>query len=230
MTSIADYDNFAAGYARENEHGLFNAWYERPEVLRLAGDVTGRRVLDAGCGHGPLFEELRTRGAVVSGFDLSPAMVALARQRLGADADIRVGDLAAGLPYADQEFDLVVVSLALHYVEDWGPTLQEFRRILRPGGRLIVSVIHPLIYAFTYHDADYFALTRYSEDYEFGDTTAVMTYWHRPLQDVMNAFLDAGLVIKTVTEPAASPDTPTRLVPATGHHFICFLFFGLESP
>lgn len=230
MTTTADYDDFATAYVHQNEHGLFNAWYERPEVLRLAGDVEGRRVLDAGCGHGPLFRELRTRGAVVSGFDLSPAMVELARQRLGDDADVRVGDLAAPLPYADHEFDLVVVSLALHYVEDWGPTLKELRRVLRPGGRLIVSVIHPFVYTFTYRDADYFALTRYSEDYQFGDTTAVMTYWHRPLQDVINSFVDAGLVIRTVTEPAASPDTPTDLLPPKGHRFICFLFFTLESP
>ena len=83
MTSTADYDCFADAYVEQNENGLFNAWYERPEMLRLAGNVAGQRVLDAGCGHGPLFEALRSRGAAVSGFDLSPAMVRLARERLG---------------------------------------------------------------------------------------------------------------------------------------------------
>jgi len=93
-----------------------------------------------------------------------------------------------------------------------------------------VAVIHPFVYAFTYQDEDYFALTRYSEDYDFGGATAVMTYWHRPLQDVLGAFLEAGLVITEVTEPAAVPETPTDLLPLTGHRFICFLFFALESP
>lgn len=99
MMDTADYDAFAPAYVEENENGLFNKWYERPEVLRLAGDVEGLRVLDAGCGHGPLTKELRDRGATVSGFDVSPAMIAIARDRLGECADIRVADLAAPLPY-----------------------------------------------------------------------------------------------------------------------------------
>jgi len=73
------YDSFAAGYARTNDSGLFNAHYARPAMVRLAGDVRGRRVLDAGCGSGPLTEDLRARGAVVSGFDASRAMLDLAR-------------------------------------------------------------------------------------------------------------------------------------------------------
>lgn len=117
----ADYDHFAAAYADQNDNGLFNAWYGRPEILRLAGDVTGQRVLDAGCGHGPLLRELRARGAHVSGFDLNPAMIALAREQLGDDIDLRVADLADPLPYPDGEFDLIVISLALHYVRTGGP-------------------------------------------------------------------------------------------------------------
>lgn len=228
--SPADYDAFAHGYALENDTGLFNAWYARPELLRLAGVVRGLRVLDAGCGHGPLFTELRNRGALVSGFDLSPAMIRLARERLGEAADLQVADLAAPLPYADDAFDLAVLSLSLHYVEDWTPTLRELRRVLRPGGRILLAIIHPFVYAFCYPDQDYFALTRYTEDYEFGDAKASMTYWHRPLQDVISAFLSVGLVITSVTEPEASQDTPIDLVSPKGRRFICFLFFALESP
>lgn len=226
----ADYDAFAAAYAEENDTGLFNAWYARPELLRLAGDVNGMRVLDAGCGHGPLFADLRARGAIVSGFDLSSSMVALARERLGEEADVRVADLTKPLPYADGSFDLVVCSLALHYVEDWAPTLSELRRVLRPGGRLVAAIIHPFVYAFCYQGEDYFALTRYSEDYDFNGQNVVMTYWHRPLQDVVGSFLDAGLRITSITEPEAVPETPDELVPNKGRRFICFLFFALESP
>ncbi len=143
---------------------------------------------------------------------------------------MRVGYLAAPLPCADDEFDLATVSLALHYVKDWAPTLAELRRVLKPGGRLLVSIIHPFVYAVSYQDEDYFALTQYSEDYQFGDTTAVMTYWHRPLQDVLNAFVEAGLRIVSVTEPSAVPETPAELLPPKGRSFVCFLFFALESP
>ena len=163
-TSAADYDSFAAAYSASNDNNLFNAYYARPETIRLAGDVAGLRVLDAGCGSGPVMEALRAKDGVVSGFDLSPAMVELARQRLGEDADLRVGDLGAPLPYPDDAFDLVVASLSLHYVKDWASALAELRRVLEPGGRLVVSIIHPTVYAVVYPEADYFALTQYSED------------------------------------------------------------------
>ena len=227
---VADYDEFAAAYSASNDNNLFNAYYARPEMLRLAGDVAGLEVLDAGCGSGPLMEALRARDAVVAGFDLSPAMVELARQRLGEDADLRVADLAAPLPYPDDTFDLVVASLSLHYVEDWASALAELHRVLRPGGRLVVAIIHPTVYAVVYPEADYFALTRYSEDYDFGEGKVWMTYWHRPLQDVVGAFLDAGFTIKAVTEPPPAADTPAELLPhPDGRSFICFLFFDLQA-
>jgi ubiquinone/menaquinone biosynthesis C-methylase UbiE len=228
---VADYDGFAAAYSTENERSLFNAYYNRPEMIRLAGDVTSLRVLDAGCGSGPLMDDLRAKGAVVSGFDLSAAMIDLAQERLGAEADLRVADLGAPLPYTDDEFDVVVASLALHYVEDWASALAELRRVLTPGGRLIVSIIHPAVYAIVYPESDYFALTRYSEDYTFNGQTVWMTYWHRPLQDVISAFTAAGFRIKTITEPPPDPDTPAELLPTTdGRSFICFLFLELEAP
>ncbi|MEY9835749.1 putative TPR repeat methyltransferase [Streptacidiphilus sp. EB103A] len=80
---VNDYDGFAEAYAAENETSLVNAYYERPAMLALAGDVAGRRILDAGCGSGPLFAALRERGAVVSGFDASAGMLELARRRTG---------------------------------------------------------------------------------------------------------------------------------------------------
>jgi len=134
----------------------------------------------------------------------------------------------ASRPY---KFDLVVVSLALHYVQDWASALAELRRVLKPGGRLTVSIIHPMIYEIVYPEDDYFALTQYSEDYDYGEETVWMTYWHRPLQDVINAFIDAGLRIKRVTEPPPAADSPAELLPnADGRSFICFLFFELEAP
>src|SRR5689334_5706374 len=142
-TPVSGYDSIAEGYASENETGLLHAYYNRPAILELAGDVSGRRILDAGCGSGLLFAALRDRGAVVTGIDASARMLEQARQHLGADADLRVADLAGPLPFPDGEFDDVVASLVLHYLRDWGPALAELRRVLVPGGRLIVSVEHP---------------------------------------------------------------------------------------
>lgn len=229
--TAGEYDGFAEAYSAENESNLFNRYYERPAMLRLAGDVSGLRVLDAGCGSGPLSEALQARGAVVTGFDQSAAMVDLARRRLGADARVCVADLAEPLPYEDDEFDVVAASLVLHYLEDWTGPLAELRRVLKPGGRLIVSVIHPAVYAIVYPDADYFALTRYSEDYEMAGRRVVLTYWHRPLHAITDAFATAGFRIVTISEPPPAPDTPGDLLPpgTDGRPFICFLFFDLAS-
>jgi ubiquinone/menaquinone biosynthesis C-methylase UbiE len=230
---VTNYDAFAKAYAAENETSLLNAWYCRPAMLDLSREVAGRRVLDAGCGSGPLTAALRDQGATVSGFDLSPAMVDLAGERLGDDADLLVADLAKALPYDDHTFDLVVSSLALHYLEDWIAPLTEFRRVLRPGGRLVVSVPHPAAYMFNYQDRDYFALTQYSEEFEFNGHKTVLTYWHRPLHAMTDAFTRAGFRIEVVSEPPWVPDTPPELLPADlGDRtaFICFLFFVLESP
>ena len=163
----SDYDDFAEAYARQNETGLFNAYYEQPAMLRLAGDVRGRRILDVGCGSGPTIAKLREAGADVSGFDRSAGMIGFARERLGQHVDLRVADLADPLPYADAEFDDAIASLVLHYLEDWAGPLTELRRVLKPGGRLLVSVNHPVIFPVVYPDSDYFAITKYTEDYDF---------------------------------------------------------------
>jgi SAM-dependent methyltransferase len=113
------YDGFAESYSTDNESNLINGHYERPAMVDLAGDVDGHRILDAGCGSGPLSAALRAKGAVMTGFDSSPAMIELARRRLGADAALRVADLSRPLPFADGAFDDVVASLVLHYLPDW---------------------------------------------------------------------------------------------------------------
>ena len=229
--TTTDYDDFAAAYAAENEKGLFNAHYARPAIVGLAGDVAGRRVLDAGCGSGPLMESMRDAGAEVAGFDVSAAMVDLARERLGEDTALLVHDLKKPLPYADAEFDDVICSLVLHYLEDWSGPLAELRRVLKPGGRLLVAVNHPTAYAVVYPDADYFAVTQYTEDYQFDGREVFLTFFHRPLHTMSDSFTRAGFRISVISEPPLSPDTPPELRPPgfEGEAFICFLFFVLEA-
>jgi len=226
------YDSFAADYSAENESSLLNAYYERPAMIDLAGDVDGHRVLDAGCGSGPLSAALRAKGAIVTGFDGSPAMLELARQRLGDDAALHVADLSRPLPFADGAFDDIVASLVLHYLRDWATPLAELRRLLKPGGRLILSVNHPIVYKLLYPDADYFAITRYSEENTFNGQSAVLTYWHRPVSAMTDAFAAAGFRVSVISEPPFSPDTPRELLGPTFADrtaFLCFIFFVLEA-
>lgn len=228
-----DYDTFAEAYTAETEANLINGYYERPAILALAGDVAGRQVLDAGCGSGPTFAALRDRGAVVTGIDASAGMLELARRRLGADADLRVADLADPLPFPDAAFDDVIASLVLHYLEDWGPALAELRRVLRPGGRLIMSVNHPTVFKVLHPEADYFATTEWSDEYTFGDQSATLTYWHRPLHAMTDAFTAAGFGVAVISEPHPAPGARERFPDALAKFpsgvFLGFLFFVLDA-
>jgi SAM-dependent methyltransferase len=233
---INDYDSFAEAYAASNETNLVNAYYERPGMLALAGDVAGRRILDAGCGAGPLFAALRDRGAIVTGIDKSAGMLELARRRLGDDADLQVAELGSSVPFPDDTFDDVTASLVLHYLQDWGPALAELRRVLKPGGRLIVSVDHPFAINLWLreagHEPDYFATYNYICEWTVGGQTALLRFWARPLHAMTDAFSAAGFRISVISEPAAAPDTPPELLPdeiADGQRFLCFLFFVLHA-
>ncbi|GAA2703231.1 class I SAM-dependent methyltransferase [Nonomuraea recticatena] len=232
-----DYDRIAEGYTAENETSLMHAYYARPAMLELAGDVTGRRILDAGCGAGPLFSALRDRGALVTGVDASAGMLEMARLRLGADADLRVVDLASPLPFPDDAFDDVIASLVLHYLEDWGPTLAELRRVLRPGGRLLISVYHPLVGALLQHMAGekptYFEIRNRTQEWAMGGQTAQMSFWDRPLHAMTEAFAAAGFRLSVISEPPFVPEArevfPEELREITGTRFLSFLFFVLEA-
>jgi ubiquinone/menaquinone biosynthesis C-methylase UbiE len=232
---VNDYDSLAEAYTAENETSLMNAYYERPATLALAGDVTGRRILDAGCGSGPLFAALRDRGATVTGFDGSAGMLEEARRRLGADADLQVADLADPLPFPDDSFDDVVASLVLHYLQDWGPTLTELRRVLRTGGRLIVSVDHPFLINLMHRQAgprpDYFETYNWTEEWTMGGQTAQMSRWNRPLHAMTDAFTAAGFRISVISEPQPVP-AARELFPDDFHilnTFPSFLFFVLHA-
>ena len=228
-----DYDGFAEAYAAENETSLINAYYVRPAIANLAGDVAGRTILDAGCGAGPISAALRERGAVVAGFDRSAKMVELARQRLGADTDLRVADISKPLPYPDGAFDDAVAALVLHYLEDWTGPLAELRRVLKPGGRLFVVVNHPIMLKMVDREADYFATTKWSEEYEFNGQKAVLTYWHRPLHAMTDAFTAAGFRTAVISEPPAAPEArelfPDEMARFPSGAFLSFLFFVLEA-
>ncbi|GAB2850193.1 class I SAM-dependent methyltransferase [Lentzea nigeriaca] len=230
---VNDYDSIAEGYTAENETSLLNAYYERPAMLDLAGDVTGRRILDAGCGSGALFAELRDRGAIVTGIDASAGMLELARKRLGADADLRVGDLADPLPFPDNTFDDVIASLVLHYLEDWGPTLAELRRVLTPGGRLIVSVEHPfaihLMQRAAGDEPNYFQTRERTEEWIMGGQTAQMRFWDRPLHAMTEAFTEAGFHMTMISEPPPVPAARDLFPELTGTRFLGFLFFVLQA-
>jgi hypothetical protein len=94
-------------------------------------------------------------------------------------------------------------------------------------------VNHPATYKVFYPDADYFTVTQYSEEYTLADGQNMeLTYWHRPLHAMTDAFTRAGFRLSVISEPPVSPDTPPELLsPELGDRkaFLCFIFFVLEA-
>jgi ubiquinone/menaquinone biosynthesis C-methylase UbiE len=210
METKNDYDRFARAYSNDAEHNAFNALYERPESLRLMGDVAGLKVLDAGCGSGAHAAALMARGAIVTGIDKSGGMLALAGKRLGSAAALFESDLAAPLRFADGAFDRVLSALALHYIADWSVPLSEFRRVLVPGGRLVISTHHPFCDHVLAGSRDYFGTFQLDDRWEKGGEVMDMRYWRRPLHAMTAALSSAGFTIDTITEPLPLPEARER--------------------
>ncbi|MGW7530480.1 methyltransferase domain-containing protein [Streptomyces sp. NPDC054783] len=142
------------------------------------------------------------------------------------------------LPFPDGAFDDAIACLVLHYLEDWTAPLAELRRVLARGGRLIVAVNHPFVYRLQHPRADYFATSKWSEEYTFSGQSATLTYWHRPLHAMTSAFTAAGFRIAVISELPPAPGARERfpgvfeevfgnLPSATA--FLCFLFVVLEA-
>ena len=230
MDKKNDYDRFARAYSNDAEHNAFNALYERPESLRLMGDVAGLKVLDAGCGSGAHAAALMARGAIVTGIDKSSGMLALARERLGSGVELVEADLATPLRFADGAFDRVLAALALHYIEDWSLPLSEFRRVLVPGGRLVISTHHPFCDHVLAGSRDYFATFQLDDRWEKGGEVMDMRYWRRPLQAMIAALSAARFTIEAITEPLPLAEARERF--PTDYKLLStqpqFLFFAVR--
>ena len=110
------------------------------ETLRRTDLRKDDAILDVGCGTGTLLAAIAERGpgARLTGIDLSPAMLAVARTKLGGRASLVAGE-AGRLPFTDRRFDLVLSSSALHYWPDPAAGLAEIARVLEPGGRAVIT-------------------------------------------------------------------------------------------
>jgi ubiquinone/menaquinone biosynthesis C-methylase UbiE len=143
-------------------------------------------------------------------------MLDLARERAGVDAAVQFlqRDLAKPLDAVkDADFDLVLSSLTLHYIEDWSVPLSEFARVLRPGGRFLMSTHHPEMTLSQIED--YFSVTRVTDVWRIGGKEHISMFYHRPLQAIINPIRDAGFRLKAIVEPRLEDDAE---VPPEAEH------------
>ena len=169
---------------------------DEPIVTGILDSLPVGTALDAACGTGRYAALLAARGHRVIGVDGSPDMLALARSR-APDVEFHSGQLT-DLPLADTSVDLVVCALALTHVADLAPVVAEFARVLRPGGHLVLSDIHP---ERVLHGS--IPNVRRAD----GEPARVATYRHL-VGDYLRAALAAGLTPLRCEEPPVPPADP----------------------
>jgi SAM-dependent methyltransferase len=198
------FEAFARDYEQHAAKSAYNALYDRPSVLALCGDVRGLRVFDAGCGPRLYAEEMLARGArEVEGVDASETMVLLARERVRDNAKFRVHDLQQPLSWIEpSSFDLAVMALVIHHLDDRTAALRELHRILRPDGALVVSTHHPTS-DWMHRGGSYFDVSVIAETWERGWD---VRFWRMPLTQTAAEFHDAGFVIERLVEPLPAPE------------------------
>jgi malonyl-CoA O-methyltransferase len=120
---------------------------EEPHVRKAIGEVRGQAVLDLGCGTGRHAIWLAAAGASVTAVDFSEGMLREARRKAGASAIHFVGhDLHHPLPFSDGAFDVVVSGLVLEHIHDLRAFFRETHRVVRIGGRTVMSAMHPAMF------------------------------------------------------------------------------------
>lgn len=214
--NIYDDPDFFAGYRalRAGDTGL-NGAVEVPALHRLLPDLAGSDVLDLGCGFGDFARLARVRGAAsVTGVDISERMLAEAALRTQDPAIVYVrGAIETYAPA--RAFDLVVSSLALHYVDDYAGVARRVHAALKPGGRFLFSVEHPMC---TAHPAGWvkdgggtalhWPVDRYGDEGPRATTWFVdgVVKYHRTVATYVGALFDAGFALAHLGEPGPTPE------------------------
>ncbi|WP_329128456.1 class I SAM-dependent methyltransferase [Streptomyces sp. NBC_01476] len=181
-----------------------------PVLLRMLGDLPGRRVLDAGCGQGYFSRMLAERGAEVVGIEPTDAMFSYAQEK---ERERRQGiryvqaDLTGGLPDLGGPFDAVVCSMVLSAIPDWKPAMNACVQAVRPGGLFVFSVNHPAFEQLwkTWREHGEYRVRSYLQEYEIAQTYA--SDFHRPLSVYLNELADLGCRLRELAEPGLDPAT-----------------------
>jgi ubiquinone/menaquinone biosynthesis C-methylase UbiE len=201
---VSGYGAWAATY---DEPGNPIVALEQPAVWGLIDEIPRGRALDAACGTGRHAARLAALGHEVDGVDLTPEMLVLARANV-RDAAFSEGDLRS-IPADDDAYDLAVCGLALAHIAELGDAVAELSRVLAPGGRLVVSVLHPFL-----------AMLGWQAPFTGADGRRGFVREHPHAHaDYLQALRSAGLTLEQLIEPrltrahTAAKRRATRAIP-----------------
>lgn len=247
MRSKDSYDN-EAGAKKFIEYLNTDSGQTQQAVLYSAfrnglGTNKNQKILDAACGPGWLSAKLQPEYPNIESCDGSKYFLehlSLSYPTLKAQHV----DLAQPLPYPDSEFDAIIFSMAAHDVEDQKKTFTEMRRILKPGGKLLVSIANPYI-AFpvgvwkrsifdrllgrkpTLQVRPYHWFVKKSRNYTFHNI--LESYFYKLSEHINNA-ISSGFVLMHFEELESKEDSTKFNLQYNLHRYPALLFMGFEKP
>lgn len=218
------YDNpvFFEGYTSKRETGLtINDFVEQPAIKSLLPNLEGKTVLDLGCGAGGLTKYCAENGASkVVGIDISSNMINKANHDNSHEKIEYICTAIEDLNF-NQTFDIIISSLAVHYVEDYPKLVENVRELLKENGLFIFSTEHPISTArrqltrtsknwITDDEGNrlHWAIDHYHEEgkREFHWLVDGVVMYHRSLSTLINTLIEKGLVLEKVVEPQSTPE------------------------
>jgi 2-polyprenyl-3-methyl-5-hydroxy-6-metoxy-1,4-benzoquinol methylase len=230
----AIYDDFASEYAdmvAAREKKGIDQEPIMPLFLQILGDVSGLTTLDAGCGEGYLSRILASRGANVTGIDISERLIEIAR---GKDPEghitYQVADLSQPLPAYSDHFDLIVSHFVLNDVFEYRGFLSTLGSVAKSGGRLVLSMNNPYSFVMRSHITDYFDSGKQCSYRGMAEAGVKVYFYQRTLEEYMDACLAAGFQLQRLVdvptpEGAFKRRSDTLLPP--GYHFPFFMILSL---
>lgn len=222
-----DDESFFRKYSQmdRSQNGLASAG-EWSTLAKLLPDFTGKKLLDLGCGFGWHCRYAVEHGAAAAvGIDISQKMLAVARSKTDSDKITYLCQPIEKLDFPPQSFDIVLSSLALHYVNDFDALCAQASCCLKAGGEFIFSVEHPIFTAAGaqqwHYDPDG-TISHWPVDNYFneGQRTAIflgeqITKYHKTLTTYLNTLLQNSFSLRQVVEPQPSLELLST-IPAMG--------------
>jgi SAM-dependent methyltransferase len=194
------YDKISVKY-HTNRPLAISDYTELPAVISLAGEVRGRQVLDIGCGPGRHAKRLLAKGAHVTGIDISEEMINIAREHCGGRGRFFQADFEQA-EFGPASFDLIIASLTLMYSREINPVINKLGGWLRPKGRFIFSLYHPVRFFHKIPDFDFSKSRKVWIHLEGCDVT-VFNYYH-PMEKYFDALRQNGFEMVKFKEPVLS--------------------------
>jgi len=236
LQNVYDDPEFFAGYSQLERFGSnWGRAMEHGDFLSLLPKVAGLRALDLGCGGGQLTYQLAEMGArQVIGVDLSERMLEIARERRSHPNVLYVRGSIEEADFGEDRFDLVVSSLAFHYVEDYAGLIRRIAGWLSAGGSLVFSTEHPIFTSRTVGGGwtedmawkiDRYSVEGFREHHWFVDVRR----YHRTLATLVNGLIDAGLTIERIIEPTPNEDLLRRIPEEAAEEVLRPMFILLSA-